>query len=102
MQELGPCPAHLEAKLPSELDKDLQSNCAEKDGVISIQQVGQTVAGKQHCGNLPANPRHQMVNDAIEEMGSSHAALVKATGDGEAVRAVRVCAADADTGLCVW
>lgn len=25
MQELGPCPAHLEAKLPSELDEDLQS-----------------------------------------------------------------------------
>lgn len=69
-------------------------NCAEKDGVISIQQVGQIVAGKQHSGNPPANPRHQMVNDAIEEMGSSHAALVKTTADWRS--------SQSSQSLCRW
>lgn len=65
-------------------------NCAQKDGVISIQQVSQIVA-KTLWSMMP-----------LKRWGAATQLWWRPPEIGEAVRAVRVCAADADTGVCVW
>ncbi len=91
IHELGFHPAHLEAKLFSLFTVYAQSvsqlavRRAEQDGVVSVLQVSQMVTAKGHSGDPLTNLGHQMVNDAIEEVRSSHAALANATRDGKPV-----------------